>query len=1260
MNPLDNGIENIDDLDLGQAAPSLNVIKNVPVNGQDTNVFFRDIGGKTPEVASKLIELVNRNKLSGGKQSQLIAAHLAENEKFFERALLLNSVEAGRIDVGAALKSFFASKFTVADAQRRHGYEIEILRAKVIASTTGIPLHKKALQQHQAYLAGNGQHPLGELRKSPIDPYKNTKGYYHIERDKNGNNVIYLNDIQAGAMVVDMDGDELTATIARKRDKSGNIIEEFMIPVKEPLLQNLPVFRNINYEKGVNFDKTKLFGKFTGLNFGDLGDRLDPDSIKSAFSNELSSRKYSVVGDFLRAYDKPESRAGFGGVRNLDAVRKYIAEKSLAANETGIFTIAHDQRAIITNLYELHRMREAEPNKYLSMLKEQQEAARAQLEILRRESNKTAKVIGGKAFGVYNAQGELIQANEETFLESMLHFSDDPTKNLNLRRKTEIDYISKHMLDDPERLDDIEVRSLKVGRNANAISRSDALSIVDTFKEYVNDPLLMRVKTITQLNDRIHASLISSLVSKTDDETFFDVTNRAFLNVNIDDIQTRKGDIEPRSPINYGDYSGRRQGTTLGRLSQVPVVDNKPLIQFQELNGFEGIVTADHLKDNINYRPAPLAITIRNAQGQVVAPQIGGSNGNDITQVSLFGNIASPSNGGVALHNRREYLATELERRLQEQYGNTRQFGDTSGELEFHTILQRLTQDSDTKRQIASSYGIDPNNIDQVNSFSRTMRQKLETAGAGSALHQEIALKYDVTHRGAMLTTIQKHLNDIISHANGLTDAAVEIDPNTGYIKAANPLDVRRVSARYGLDVRGQNLSPEVKTDTIMQALHSFGGFISKNTSSGSDRYMQMAFGSAPGDIRTVGMDLRYFTPLEQAKRQTDIQRQMAGGIRLGKARMVLADTEIPLEYFRMTDPNASMGLKRPDEGVILMSRSFRDRSIEQIKTKLQIGPTLTQDKLGGSMEDYVAYMLGDRQLANGRRLTRLEEQHLRTKFQKEFMGMWDKKQIGGNTIYHLNEKGMDTTLNRVFKMGSLFGDKAVVHTVDDMRDAEGKLIDVLMHINQARSRGNEIPRYQQVLQTAINEGRLSIDDLGEEFRAGARGGLINFEEVFEKHGHDQDTFLSRIKTGFIDPLEKVQQNITLTDRGTTQAFRGLVAETDDFFAAGNYGDVYKSFKETNLTSRTLGRPKLLGKIANALDDEFGNNIAGIGAQFIFHAMGSFAKQMSEANVVGTGIKESFSAAEIINSSRQVVRGGREAGRALQDSLMNEAGIPKL
>ena len=1253
MNPFDFMDESSEEV----TSPGLNVIRNAKIGPKRLDIYYRDVSGKTPEVIKTLSDLLSRNQSLGGKLDNQVVSHIARNREFFEKGALLNIAEAGRMDVKAAYKSFFASAINVESAQARHGFEIEVLRAKVVASSTGIPLHKKVLDQHQAYLAGKGEHPLGIPGETPLDPYRNQKGYYHLERSKSGHNVVYMNDIYAGSMVIDMDGDEATLMLARRRDKSGNVIEEFMIPYKEPLTQRTPSFRNINYEHGVKFDRSKLFGTFSGLNFTNLGERTDPNSIKTAFSGELAARKYSVVGDFLRAYDKPENRGGFSGVRDLATLQKSFAEKSLKTSEVGLITNMYDQKAIIETVRNLHEIRQNAPDLYRHMLLEQQEAAKSYLATLRGQGNEAQKILGTKVFGQYNAHGINYETQFEGFLENLLKFSDDPAKNVALRKQLERHTIATGMLDDVMRIYETEVGALKQDKNVNAKKVNSA--IISSYREYIDDPLLTKVNSITSLKDETQEVLMRKFLGGLDDDALGDIMERSFLTLNPENVKERAQTMsyyldKMRKPQHLQSYQGQ-SNTTLHRIANRGI-NGRSLVQLQELNGFEGSVTADHLKNHMFYREAPLAITLRDTEGNIVGPHIQ-RGGQEIAQVSLMGNVVAPVDGSMQIVNRREYLATELERRLEESLGKGRGFGEISQGFHHAALVDQLEKGSTVRTAIAEAYGINPMDVDQVTAFGRNMAGQLRAAGANSTLHQDIVLQHDMFHRKNVLSTIHGHIQDIVAQMGGLNDAAVNLDPQTGLVTKVNPLNIRRISGRYGLDTRGVDLGAEDQSNFAISAIRSFGGYISKNTSSGKNRYLQMSFGRAPGEVGPVGIDPNLFMPMELAKRSTDIQRQMANGAHLGKVRMVLAETDIPHSYFNLTNPDASMGLKRPDEGVVLISKSFRNRAVSQIKEKLQIGPTLKVDEYDSAMNNYIEYMLGDQTMHSGRRLTGVERTHLSNKFSTEFKSMYNLSEIGGKQMYSLNEKGMDSTISRVFKLGSYLGDKAVVHTVDDLRDSEGKLVDILMHVNQSRSRANEIARYQQVIQTAVNEGRIGLHDLGPELRESAAAGMVNFQKLFEAHGGDETTFMDAIKQQFIAPLQKAQQSVTFTDAGKSHSFQGLVAETEDFFATGAFGDVYKDFGEVSIQNRTLSRTKLLGRIANSLESELGQNVAGIGIQFGLHAIGSFAEHMNKAVIHDA---YSTTQAHVISHSRQLVEIARSTGTAMHDAIMDEAGIPKM
>jgi hypothetical protein len=1264
---------------------------------QPTTIIFRNGNdGKPPEAIAelkRLLDLQNSRKSASDEERKFLAKQIANHltsprtQSYFEKTAFLNMEAAANIDIGRGLSSFVEKTYA------KQGYEIEIIKAKLVGSTTGIPLHESTLEAHKKYLAGQGKNPFGKFGEYNVDTSQTA--YYHLETTKSGHNLLHMNDILAGSMVMDFDGDMVTSMVARKRDPvTGKITSEFMIPYKEPLTQKTPRFRNIDYESDIKFNKGKPFGTFAGLNYSDLGVQTNKGEIKAAFSGEMRNRKYSVLGDFLRAYEKPEAREGFSRIRDIDSLRETLAEKSFKANTVGLDTNLYQAQANIENIRALHYVRRANPSLYKQMLLEQQEQI---AEYLRTSRTGDQTILGTKIIGK-KQKSELYGDNFEGFLNRLTTINLDDADNLTpetnqllhdqlvsstltrgvsdrflgeyhqtLRTNDpanpfmsngqldNIDWIGKGPLANPNYIFEIE-GGMKTTRTTNKVQEVQD-GVKDTYRRYVDgNPFINKLKNLHKLKPQEHDDLISELLGQEDGEFVDKFVDAMFLNdvpysereKTIAQLMANKKAKPVGAFFKYED--GQYKKTTLARLQKEHIVET------QELFGFAGI----RKNRGVDYTASPLAILIRDINGNLVGPSK-----DDIIGVSVMGNVAAMQGSKMTMLNREQYLALELERRLQDsRFAGSRGFLEApeQGSFSASDIKNKLMYDNDGfRKKIFEAYqGVHqaptqddtPIIQDLINRLSSTNKEEV------SRTHKEIIRRYDLTHRRDLMTAVQGHLRDIVAAVGGRNNIDARIE-NYGWgengiqLKGVaddgiDSLTISAMSSTLGIDTEHLGMKSEHKANIMMEAFKKFGGFNRKNTGSESDRYLLMTMGERAGEITPVGTNKNYFMPRDLAKRMSDIQRQTIGGTALGKVRVALAETEISEEYFNMINPSASLGLKRADEGLILISKQFSNRAAAKIKAQLRVGPTIGADDFESALASFVEFGVGEARVnSTDRRLTPTELKEMRRKLTEEFKNLYRYDDSNGKRQYVTTDEGLDRVISKNFKLVSLLGDKGVVSVVDSIQDEDGKEIDILMHINQARSRSNEIARYQEVIQTAVNEGRLSVEDLGPEFQASAKNGFINFDEIYAKHGGNQEEFLAKIKTGFIDPLERAQQAVAFRHEGVSQHFKTSIFETDNFVAAGNWGDIYRDQKAAELIIESQSKNKLIGRIANALDNETGSGLVGLGVQLGMHMAVSYASQKIAVNALETGVVQHMTAEELLINSKKMLG----IGKALQDSL---------
>jgi hypothetical protein len=1159
--------------------------------------------------ARGLLDLHERTKAGTVGPHEAIQ-FLNRHQETLTRNLLHQGVERGRLDVGKAAKDFLEDTFAF------HGYEVEVLRAKVVVTAGGIPLEQSAFERHEKFMKGQGKNPLG-VHGEYSAPDTNIN-YYHIDRSRRSHNIVYMNELAAGEMVMDMDGDEATLAIFRRKNAQNKVIEEFMVPYKEPLTQRAPRFHNINYAGTASLDKGDLFGRFAGLNFGQLGDQVANDSVKAAFSGELAARKYSLAGDFLREY-RAGVTDGFGASRNLDSVVTKIAEKQLKENMVGITTNVHDIKAMYDVAKAVHVLREQKSEHLIKELQQQQNTA----ELLLNERKKYRSTQESDAF--------------DHHLESLLANRDNPLENSNLIREYQRTILQKQFLDDPKRVYDIEIGGLKVSRSAN-ISASDISNsfILNDFRFQLRDPeFLLKGNKITNLSQKNHIEAVQKFFANQGD----DAIRASFGDVSIGDFEEIAGSwadkiAGTKKYTEVGEFN-LGKSSTFERLLNSGVIKTSPL-------QVERDMLADHLLDSANFS-LPTAFYLRDSNG-LVGPQRAGEAGETILDGFLIGNIAKSQNGGLAFQDNIEYVATELERRMAFSFPENRGFGQTTHQLAFDPLLSAMEGGNrNLRNQILESFGVNYTSEDKKLAWAEQMARNLRQAGKDSALHQEIALKYDMSTRGYMFNQLRSHLNDIVSAAGGIGDASLKVQ--NGHIIGANPLDVRKVASGYAIDTGYINASLDTQKDLVGKGIHMFGGFTRKNTSQESSRYLHMTYGSKPKDLSLIGLaDHHFFNP-DLARRASDIQRQMPGGTQLKGVKMVLGDTDISRKLFDMYNPDAGMGAKRHDEGLILMSKSFQKRMMDDVKKTLRVGPSLTEIELHRSSEEYANYMMGEARVMTGRNLTSAEAAAMREKMMNNYRKFYEKSTVRGETRFSLNAKGFDRHLSEVTKLGSLLGDKAVVQVVDDL-SINGESADIFMHVNQARARSNILPRLQQIAEQALKRGELSADD----FEHGVvQDGKVRLNHLFESSKSEEE-FMGKVGA-FLKPLEKTGKAGSITVNGKTQHITGglLGATVDDFFAVGNHGDVFKQLEPASISARGMSRSKILGRIANAFDHELGGIIANAGAQFLMQAGGQMLQNSVKVTDVISGLTNLQSHDDLIKSTQRLIALGAAKKDALED-----------
>jgi hypothetical protein len=236
-----------------------------------------------------------------------------------------------------------------------------------------------------------------------------------------------------------------------------------------------------------------------------------------------------------------------------------------------------------------------------------------------------------------------------------------------------------------------------------------------------------------------------------------------------------------------------------------------------------------------------------------------------------------------------------------------------------------------------------------------------------------------------------------------------------------------------------------------------------------------------------------------------------------------------------------------------------------------------------------------------------------------------------------------------------------MVRFVDDI-SINGRAVDILEHVNQARSRDNLILKLQQTAEQAIKSGRIGSEEFGPLVNIHGQISLHDIKSRLStsvKDGDLEKAFLETIDRHLIQPLKKLSsEQSSVTVEGATQLFTGgLERMSDDWFVTGNHNDLFTNFSPAEINNRSISKTKITGRVANALEQMMGEEVVGIGSQFIMATMGEQLAKTVSARVVGQATAETVTSAEVLAASRKMMHLGRSSAQGALDVFRDEAGL---
>jgi len=1116
------------------------------------------------------------------------------------------------------------------DTFRRLGFnEFESMRVRFVTSSN-IPLDQKAIDRHTQYLLD--QAAGGDRAKNARSPFTNfdakkgvikqvdtdLTGYYHLERGKEGtHNILYINDVMGGSIVTDMDADEANVLIMRQRAADGKIVREELISLKEPITQAMFRFRSLQTAPGVgDFNKKDLFN----ISSIDIGRKLDPHNFREVapgklgtriFSSEEAAGQFSVLGDLYRLRGSKLS--------NVEAVRD-IATKELQDPLTGIITNLHDLQAMYAAAIEVNDLKTNDPAKFQERLLLTQKMAAEQLENAK-NSGKT-RATHKKFFDFYeSAMGDIVDRNG--------------SYNQSLELLLQTDAVAKKMVDasNPNRLFDVEIRMKALrGGQGNIQDRG----ILDTFNMMLkHNQLLFKTNSISNMSHADSLDLLNTLTSigGSTENTMRDVFGAA----SIDDFQKRTRTLaeavlnKKTKAVEQIEYDPAN--TILKRLMKAGVVD------LESINIPSKYARQDLL--GTGYTNEVHGLMFRGLDGVIDHP-FGADN---VFEIPLIGNMGIREEGNrIKFRNPIEHIEQLLE---ESSTNSMRSFMSTTGFYSHTSIGNALINGHNGKSQVfreqlMSAYGL-TNEVD-----ASALGREILAGGHESAQHMEIIKRFNLMHNQSAFSAIKQQTDKILeAHGFKTMNPVRIIDGNIVDIGEA---DMMRAATTVGVDLRVTDPNLEMMADTAANYAEEVGGIHMKSTSSMNNRVMQFRLGAAAGSFAPIGLNQGIgVISAKSASRAANISKQIGGGgIMLGELNVAFGDSQVAHPLFSMYDLTADVGTKRADEGLILVSESFRDKLLEKVMSANKIGPNLTEEEyFTTGRESFVKNMMSGFEASPDSFLTEGEQRAASAdSYSSLFDRMYERVENGDKVRYVLTEEGKNFHTSQTLKLDSLWGNKAVSVVHGDFGvDPTGRPIDIFVSMNQVRSRESVGQTYGAVLETAVRSGRLDP---------------TQYPEIFEQSGGDWRVIARESVEGlenvYADALEKARYGATISFGGEHNAVNMFHAYMDDIAVSAVHADKYAT-KEVNTFLRSNSALKVMGQMSHIAEtlasSDVGQGVVGAGLQI---AVATVAQQLQKgaSQVIGHS-NQTMTHASFMASSRRIMAEATGKAAALAETAVEQA-----
>lgn len=1164
----------------------------------------------------KLVEAAAK----GNRDPRAWELYLRRHQHTLLKQGFILAAENKRIDPVSAAEETF----------RRLGFnEFESMRARFVTSSN-IPLDQKAIDRHTKYLLD--QAAGGDRAKNARSPFTNfdankgmikqvdtdLTGYYHLERGKEGtHNILYINDVMGGSIVTDMDADEANVMIMRQRNAEGKVLREELVSLKEPITQAMFRFRSLQTSPEVgSFDKKDLFN----ISSIEIGRKLDPHNFREVSPGKLGTRiyaseeaagQYSVLGDLYRMRGSKFS--------NVEAVRD-ISTKELQDPLTGIITNLHDLQAMYSAAIEVNDLKINDPSKYKERLLLTQKMAAEQLEKARNEGK--TRATHKKFFDFYEgAMGDVVGRNG--------------SYNQSLEMLLQTDAVSRKMVDasNPNRLFDVEIRMKALrGGQGNIQDRG----ILDTFNMMLqHNQLLFKTNSITDMKHSDAVDLLNQLTSV--GGSAGDTMRNVFGATSIDDFQKRTRTLaeavlnKKTKAVEQIQYDPGN--TILKRLMKAGVVD------------LEGINTpSKYIRQDLlgtGYTDEVYGLMFKGLDDVVDHP----FGANNVFEIPLIGNMGTRDEfNRINLRNPIEQIEQLLEESATK---SMRSFMDTTGFHSHTSIGNALINGHNGKSQtfrdqLMSAYGL-TNDVDAA-----ALGREILAGGHESAQHLEIVKRFNLMHNKSAYSAIRQETDKILEAHGFKTMNPVRIID--GKIVDIEEADMMRAATTVGVDMRVYDPNLEMMADTAANYAEDIGGIHMKSTSSMNNRVMQFRLGAEARSFAPLGLNQGIgVVSAKSASRAANISKQIGGGgIMLGELNVAFGDSQVAHPLFSMYDLTADVGTKRADEGLILVSETFRDKLLDKVMTANKVGPNLTEEEFFSTGRDsFVKNMMSGFEGEADSTLP-LSEQRAASEqgYSSLFDSMYERVENGGTARYVLTEEGKNFHTSQTLKLDSLWGNKAVSVVHGDFGvDPTGRPIDIFVSMNQVRSRESMGQTYGAVLETAVRSGRLDP---------------TQYPEIFEQSGGDWRVIaresLEGLEEVYASALEKSQYGGSINFGGESKAVNMFHAYMDDVAVSAVHADRYAT-KEVNTFLRSNSALKVMGQMSHIAEtlaaSDVGQGVVGAGLQI---AVATVAQQLQKGatQIIGHS-NQTMTHANFMGASRRIMAEATGKAAALAETAADQA-----